>query len=44
MAGRPYYAEYENESDIDGLIDYFDEKIYGDGYHALKWENKYTSN
>ncbi|MFA5025030.1 MAG: hypothetical protein WC503_00785 [Candidatus Shapirobacteria bacterium] len=38
MAGRPHYAEYETENDIEGLIDYFDEMIYGDGYHYIEWE------
>lgn len=38
MAGRPYYAEYDNEEEIQSVLHYYDKMIHGDGYHALKWE------
>jgi len=38
-AGRPDYAEYETEDQIEDLLEYFDEKITNwDGYHNLQWE------
>ena len=38
MAGRPHYAEYEDEDDTNSILEYYDEKIHGDGCHNLKWE------
>jgi hypothetical protein len=37
-AGTPRYAEYEIEEDISVLVGYFDDLIYGDGFHDLHWE------
>jgi len=38
MAGKPHYAEYEKDEDIDQILEYYDDMIHSDGYHDLKWE------
>ena len=39
IAGRLHYAEYNNDEQLNSLLEYYDDLIEGDGYHVLKFES-----